>query len=414
MTNKNPYSVVSNDYPETMHIEWVINNVCNYKCSYCMPDLHSGTSGQPHFENSLKFLDFVHKNINPNKKMLTLSGGEPTMWPRLSEFLRQMNPNYMVTIVTNGSRTLRWWQDFIDEVQNLTVITISVHLEYADLEHIISLCKILERKVRTTVLVLFNPAKRAEAKIFAERLEAENLNITYTIKPVTKRYEEDSDNESEEYTTEDKQFISKYTKYNQKGFPNVLTAARLSVDGEIKPSFFGGEMIANKTNKFAGWWCEAGRKRLTIWHDGNVYGAQCKTAKQNLLGNINNSGEIKIINGLVCDIMHCACLPDMRIPKRKHYNLEEELAGQSASIRQLDAVINLDNMSLRNLQLEAARVVSSMEATNDNIHKFNVESRHNSQNWYKSALKWYINTYGDLPSKVGPGKEVTFIYEQNE
>lgn len=414
MTTENPYSVISNDYPETMHIEWVVNNVCNYKCSYCMPDLHSGTSGQPHFENSLNFLDFVHKNVNPNKKMLTLSGGEPTMWPRLGEFLRQMNPNYMVTIVTNGSRTLRWWQDFIDEVQNLTVVTISVHLEYAELEHIISLCKILERKVRTTVLVLFNPAKRAEATMFAERFAAEDLNITYTIKPITTRFEEDSDNESLDYTGADKDFIGKYTKYKQEGFQPLPVASRLIADGELKPAFFGGKMIADKTNKFAGWWCEAGRKRLTIWHNGNVYGAQCKTAKQNLLGNINDSGEIKVINGLVCNILHCACLPDMRIPKKKVYNLEEERSDKSASIRLLTSKMKLNNMSLRELQLESSRVISTMDATNDNIHKFNKSSKHNSQSWYVAAITWYINEYGDLPSEIGPGKEIKFIYEQNE
>ena len=413
MTNENPYSVVSNDYPETMHIEWVVNNVCNYKCSYCMPDLHSGTSGQPHFENSLKFLDFVHKNVNPNKKMLTLSGGEPTMWPRLGEFLQQMNPNYYVTIVTNGSRTLRWWQDFIEEVQNLTVVTISVHLEYADLEHIISLCKLLEKKIRTTVLILFNPAKKEQVKIFANRFKDEQLNITYTIKPITTRFEADSDNASVDYSVEDKKFINDNTVYSQKGFISIPTASRMVVDGVKKDSFFAGKMVADKTNKFTGWWCEAGRKRLTIWHDGNVYGAQCLTAKRNLLGNIND-GEIKIINGLVCDIVHCACLPDLRIPKRKFYNLKEELSNDSKSIRQLNAVGELDNMSLRDLQLEAARVVSSMEATNDNIHKFNIESRHNSQNWYKSALTWYINTYGDLPSIVGPGKEIKFIYSDEE
>jgi MoaA/NifB/PqqE/SkfB family radical SAM enzyme len=378
-----------------------------------MPDLHAGTSGQPNFENSLKFLDFVHKNVNPNKKMLTLSGGEPTMWPRLGEFLRQMNPNYYVTIVTNGSRTLRWWQDFIEEVQNLTVVTISVHLEYADLEHIISVCKILDKKIRTTVLVLFNPAKKEEAYKFAERLAADDLNVTYTIKPITTRFEEDSINESLDYSIEDKEFIAKHTVYRQKGFTSIPTAATMFVDGERKPSFFAGKMIADKTNKFAGWWCEAGRKRLTIWHDGNVYGAQCLTAKRNLLGNIND-GEIKIINGLVCDIVHCACLPDLRIPKRKVYNLEKELSGESDSIIALNAVGSLNTMPLRQLQLEAARVVNSMDATNDNIHKFNIESRHNSQNWYKSALIWYINKYGNLPSIIGPGKEIKFIYEQNE
>lgn len=55
-----------------------------------------------------------------------------------------------------------------------------------------------------------------------------------------------------------------------------------------------------------------------------------------------------------------------------------------------------------------------MPATNDNIYIFNKASRHNSQGWYIAAIEWYVNEYGGLPSEVGPGKEVKFIYEHNE
>jgi hypothetical protein len=77
-------------------------------------------------------------------------------------------------------------------------------------------------------------------------------------------------------------------------------------------------------------------------------------------------------------------------------------------------MIDLDTLTLRQLQLESARIISSMEATNDNIYKFNKESRHDSTGWYKSAIKWYITEYGGMPSQVGPGAEVKFIYEQND
>lgn len=78
------------------------------------------------------------------------------------------------------------------------------------------------------------------------------------------------------------------------------------------------------------------------------------------------------------------------------------------------AMTNLSELPLRKLQLEAARVISSMEATNDNIHKFNKASRHNSQGWYVAAIEWYVKEYGGLPSEVGPGKDIKFVYEQDE
>jgi hypothetical protein len=52
-----------------------------------------------------------------------------------------------------------------------------------------------------------------------------------------------------------------------------------------------------------------------------------------------------------------------------------------------------------------------MEATNNNIWQFNKEAHHDSQCWYKAVINWYIEQYGDLPSKTGPGKDVKLIYD---
>lgn len=74
-------------------------------------------------------------------------------------------------------------------------------------------------------------------------------------------------------------------------------------------------------------------------------------------------------------------------------------------------MIDIDSLDLRTLQKEAARAISTMEATNDNIYQFNMAARHNSQNWYKKVIEFYIETYGDLPSKAGPGKDVKILLE---
>jgi hypothetical protein len=71
----------------------------------------------------------------------------------------------------------------------------------------------------------------------------------------------------------------------------------------------------------------------------------------------------------------------------------------------------LDDLSIRQLQIESARALSTMQATNNNIHQFNKQAHHNSHNWYKAVIQWYINEYGDLPSKVGPGKEIKMVLE---
>tara|TARA_Y100000022_G_scaffold188061_1_gene186050 strand:+ start:1574 stop:1798 length:225 start_codon:yes stop_codon:yes gene_type:complete len=73
--------------------------------------------------------------------------------------------------------------------------------------------------------------------------------------------------------------------------------------------------------------------------------------------------------------------------------------------------LDVSKLTLRELQTESARALSTMEATNNNIYQFNKQAHHNSQNWYAAVIKWYVDQYGDLPSKVGPGKDVKLVYD---
>jgi hypothetical protein len=73
--------------------------------------------------------------------------------------------------------------------------------------------------------------------------------------------------------------------------------------------------------------------------------------------------------------------------------------------------LDISNLSVRDLQKESARALSTMQATNNNIYKFNKKAHHNSHNWYIAVIEWYVDTYGDLPSKTGPGKDIKLILE---
>ena len=71
----------------------------------------------------------------------------------------------------------------------------------------------------------------------------------------------------------------------------------------------------------------------------------------------------------------------------------------------------IDDLTLRELQTESARALSTMQATNNNIYKFNKLAHHDSQKWYRAVIEWYVEEYGDLPSKYGPGKDIKLIYD---
>jgi len=70
-----------------------------------------------------------------------------------------------------------------------------------------------------------------------------------------------------------------------------------------------------------------------------------------------------------------------------------------------------EKLTLRQLQTESARALSTMQATNNNIWQFNKQADHNSENWYKAVIDWYIKEYGDLPSRIGPGKDVRLVLD---
>jgi hypothetical protein len=72
-------------------------------------------------------------------------------------------------------------------------------------------------------------------------------------------------------------------------------------------------------------------------------------------------------------------------------------------------MVDLEKIQLRELQLESARALAILGATNYDLSKFNKEANHNSQQWYKTVISAYVTQYGDLPSKVGPGKEIKLI-----
>lgn len=71
--------------------------------------------------------------------------------------------------------------------------------------------------------------------------------------------------------------------------------------------------------------------------------------------------------------------------------------------------MDIGNLTLREMQTESARALSTMEATNNNIYQFNKQAHHNSHNWYKAVINWYVEEYGDLPSKIGPGKNIKLV-----
>ena len=74
--------------------------------------------------------------------------------------------------------------------------------------------------------------------------------------------------------------------------------------------------------------------------------------------------------------------------------------------------VDLSSLSTRQLQEESARVLAAGNGFGNNeLVQFNKIANHNSHDWYKAVIKWYIDQHGDLPSKTGPGKLVKLLMD---
>jgi hypothetical protein len=71
-----------------------------------------------------------------------------------------------------------------------------------------------------------------------------------------------------------------------------------------------------------------------------------------------------------------------------------------------DQDIDLSQMSTRELQLEAARVLTCWLADVNELAPFNKQANHDSHAWYRAVIQSYIDTWGALPSQIGPGKDI--------
>jgi organic radical activating enzyme len=295
-----------------MDIEWVISNVCNYNCNYCNEDLYGVSSGQPDLEASIRFFDYIHNSVNSGPKMLTLTGGEPTVWPKLQDFLERLHESYYITLATNGSRTVNWWNKVASKVEKLTHLAISVHLEFADIDHIIEVCKALQDRCTITLLILADTKRYHLVEEYYKKLTDLQLRVNINIKPVR-----DPFGKSYEYTDEQKQFINNTRYRGCKTPPPKGVPTNLIIDGEEKPFSYTREILIENKHNFVGWKCQLGKTRLVIWHNGQVRGAQCTTAIEHTWGNIYDNDLQIDTTPITCNTKFCNCLLDIRIPKWK-------------------------------------------------------------------------------------------------
>lgn len=309
---------IENSNSETLDVEFVLGNVCNYKCHYCFPGCHEGTHRWPDHQQiieNIKMLFSFYKTHGKKNIDLKIIGGEPTLWPHLETFINEIKKdiNIFVRISTNASRTLSYWKDKADLFDE---ITISVHNEFADLDHIIAVADHIYQRKRSNlyVFVLMDPANWDRSIQCINYLEDNSRDWFLAAQPVLF-------NNETKYNQEQFEYMQGKTKRQGSNpiIDKTQSVKMILENGSIEPYDYK-KIVLNNANRFYGFNCNLGLDRIYINIDGEVKGA-CgeilfgKTLNVKDQDFKNKLHQIDKPSPVICGQQLCGCAAEIKLTK---------------------------------------------------------------------------------------------------
>ena len=299
-------------------VDWCLGNTCNYSCSYCPERLHDGSVKWEHKDMITRFCDRLvsHYSSMGNSLWFQFSGGEPTLYSGgegrsesgaagFLDLIEQLhNRGCKIGVISNGSRTLRWWKQALGFLDN---VILTHHIEFVDLGHFVALAQLLSGRVRTHVNVTMHPDRFEDCLANAFCIADQCSDITVTLKPLLINFG------SVMYPYDEGQRqILRETRFDMKttravGGPQGLMRRRYS-DGS-SDTVKASHLIVSDQNRWAGWSCNAGLELLSIDYSGNVYRGVCKQGGR--IGHIRCDHLALPRSPVICEKAVCHCATDI-------------------------------------------------------------------------------------------------------
>lgn len=172
--------------PDEGVVSWNMNTTCNYRCSYCtqrfLDDRQRWAADTPAFLAAFGALP----QLSGVPWEVKLSGGEPFVHPGFVEVVRGLVARELfVSVVTNFSR-----HDIVDPfidaaADRLRVLSLSLHLEFADLDRFIARAAAAQQRLPNTASLVVTcvatkqnlPALEALAMRFAD------VGVRFKVQP---------------------------------------------------------------------------------------------------------------------------------------------------------------------------------------------------------------------------------------
>lgn len=314
---------------ECLQIMFLTSNVCNYKCSYCFPGSNTGDYRFPKntdtvIKNFQLLLDQYKIKLGKTKFTIHLGGGEPTIWPGISQFCEALKKSHNVdfVLITNGSRTLAWWDE---NSKYFNDVMISCHHEFSDIDHIMQVADLLySRDIKGGVSVLMDALYWDKCVDIVNKMQTSKMSWTIQTKEVV-----DSPGRGMDvYNQAQLNYLQSSTKRMPGGDYLIKHISSFKMYESI--TMFNDDSVRlaksntyinSKWNNFKGWNCDIALESLVIKWDGTITGS-CQEPVFNTLFNIYSedfSNTFKLdanFKSIVCPRNECSCVPETHISKR--------------------------------------------------------------------------------------------------
>ena len=326
-----PIRVEKATVPGYNFIEWKIHNVCNYNCGFCGNRHKDGSQRWLSLDEYKSYIDKLLLISNGKPLWIQLTGGEPTLFPELLELMIYIkSKGIMLSMVSNGSRTLRWWRE-LQEAKVLDQLLITYHShQTTNFQHVTEVLNVFSNDPLETVCLITHEISSIDTAFEAYDYILENTDCFIIIKAMMiGSYDIYSMYTPEQYE-KIKSATLKVGKKRKLPFklktnlpPELLLIQTLKItyNDDSSKIVDPQDLMKTKENVFMGWDCDIGQTTMRIDYT-TVYRGVCEQGASTELSDPN----LNFTNDFVkCESRDCFCGTDMVATKI----LPKELYPQS-------------------------------------------------------------------------------------
>jgi organic radical activating enzyme len=307
-----------------MYIDWQLGDVCNFQCAYCNFQSRGGVAGWPEYEKATALVKNILAHSTHEYRTYNLLGGEPTLWKHFGElcaYIKQHDKNSVVQVLTNGSRSLRWWNTHAVDMDK---VVISHHSHAADPEHTAAVVDICQPYNSVSVQILVDVHNFDQCQNHFYQIVSRCPGISVSVKKAETElgsgvWQSYSDNQltimgdMQRDAKLNNSLPARHARRSDRrqAYARVIYGS----DGEMEWITSNKDLILSQQNKFSGWRCNIGIDMLCVKANGDLKPSS-SCFKDEILGNYLQSDDIAWPQtAYTCVYSDCFCGADIEVEK---------------------------------------------------------------------------------------------------